>query len=405
MALGGIMNAASVENKPGGILFGVGGGGSGGGYAFGSSPLESLRAGLQQGASKTNAAVGAAQSGVNAVLAGGGQVQSSIAGMNQQAQNVIQQGNKVNQTADLVKGTYDKLSPVAALLGDYGTTMWNEGRGLSDRANGLYGQGDALMSLDPNAGGIVGEFVKYWQSLSPDRYVSQAESDTQASFQNAGAQMMRDMSRRGVNVSSGAYVNLKKQTGIALATALAAAKTKAREYGLDRQAAQLDKMMAAANQMYGVANQTEGEALSAMNAGASAQAQGAGITANQASGYAQVAQLQANAGQLFGSAASIMGNAGQLQISYGNSVQSAYANLASAQQAAANYYLSAVGQEVSAVNGGGGGGGGMRVSSPPDEWSKVSSGRDTSQSGSPWTTTWTNGKAVVTGDAFFNPNK
>lgn len=293
---------------------------------------------LAGGQAAANAGASAAQGGINAILGGKSQIDNSVANMNAQAANVVEQANKVNATANEAKGVFDKLSSTASLLGDYGTTMFGEGSKLSTQAQSLLGQGAALMNLDPNAGGLVGEFVKYWNSLSPDRLVSQAASDTQASFQNAQGQLARDLSRRGVSASSGAYANLQKQASLALATALSAAKTKAREAGLAAQSTQLEKMLTAANQTIAQGAQLENSALNAMGAGASAQSQSASVSEQQASGLSQVAQLQASAAQLFGSAANIYGASGQLNNQFLSNLQSAYANLATTQEQAANYY-------------------------------------------------------------------
>lgn len=341
---------------------------------FGGSPLDSLINGLKQGASKANAAVGAAQSGVNAVLAGGGVINNAVANMNTQAGNVVQQGNEVNQTADEVKQLYSQLGQIAELLGGKSGDLWNIGQALSSDANDIFGQGKALLNMDPNAGGLVGEFIKYWQSLSPDRYVSQAASDAQAAGQNAKAQAMRDLTRRGVSASSGAFGALQKQFATLMATASAAAKTRARQIGLDAQAAQLGKMTEAFNALYDTGNKTQQSALAALGESINANKAAADTIAAQGQGYSQAGSLQQSAGQLFSSAASIFGDAGNLQTNYLSLINNAYGNLSSANIQAADYFRSAVATEVSAVNGGGGGGGGGSVSSAPVEKTKSPSG-------------------------------
>ena len=137
-------------------------------------------------------AVGAAQSGLDAVLAGKGQVNTAVGNMNKQANAAI-------ADADKAKVTYAQLGPIAALLGNYGDNLWGEGVALSEQAKDIFGQAGAMMRMDPDASGLAGEFIKYWQSLSPDRYVSQAASDTQGAYQNANGQAQRDLARRGVS--------------------------------------------------------------------------------------------------------------------------------------------------------------------------------------------------------------
>ena len=331
--------------------------------AFGYNPYQSMVSGLNWGRSSADDAVKTAQSGLNTVLSGGGVIQSAIGNMNNQASNVIGQANLVNRTADDTRSVYDRLTPLADTLKGYGDDLWTKGMSLTEQANDVFGQGGALVRMDPNATGLAGEYIKYWNSLSPDRYVSQAASDTQAAQQNAMDQAQRNLSRMGVSPTSGAYGALQKQYQQTLATALAAAKTKARQVGLDQQAAQLDKMVGAANTLYNMGNQTQSQALAAQGAAADAQKGAGSIISAQGSGYAQVADLQAKAGALFGSAADIFGNAGKLQDTYLNTLNTAYHNLSSAQLAAADYYRQAVATEVAAVNGSSGGssGGGKTV--------------------------------------------
>lgn len=340
-------------------------------YTFGGSPLDSLINGLRASTNAADAGVGAAQSGVNAVLGGGGQINAAIGNMNAQAGNVVQQGNAVNATAQEVKDTYAKLGPIAQLLGGYGTDLWNQGNALAGQAQSVFGQGNALLNMDPNAGGLAGEYLKMFSYLSPDRYVSQAASDVQAAYQNQIGQAERDLSRRGVSATSGAFGALRRQMTSLAATALAAAKTKARQMGIDEQKGWLGNITNAANTLFGVANATQQNALGSQTAAVSAQGQAVDAIAAQGQGYAQAGSLQQSAGQLFASAAGIYGDAGQLQNQYLSLVNQAYGNLSTAQFNKAGAYRDAVATEVSAVNGGGGGGGGggMTVTqAPADDW-------------------------------------
>ena len=338
-------------------------------YTFGVSPLDSLINGLRSSTKAADAGVGAAQSGVNAVLGRGGQIQQAISNMNAQAGNVIGQGNAVNQTAQEVKDTYAKLGPIADFLSQYGIDLNNEWAKLSGQADSLYGQGNALLNMDANAGGLVGEFLKMFNFLSPDRYVAQGASDTQASFQNALGQAERNLSRRGISATSGAFGALQNQFAKQMAVATAAIKTKMRQYGIDQQKEWLGNMANVANTLLGTANQTEANALNAKNAAVSAHGQAANAISAQGQGLAQAGSLQQSAGQLFASAAGIFGDAGQLQTSYLSLVNQAYGNLSKAQFNKSDAYRQAVATEVSAVNGGGGGGGGVRVTqSPEDDW-------------------------------------
>lgn len=281
-------------------------------------------------ANASNSSVSAAQSGVNAVLNGSEQTKEAIANINAQAGKVNQQGAAVNATADQVKAQYDKLDPIAKVLQGYGDDLWNEGVSLSTEAKDVFGQGKALVSLDPSAGGLSAEYIKYWNSLSPDRYVSQATSDVSSSYSNALSQSQRALARRGVSASSGAYGALQKQYSTALATALAAAKTKARQTGLDQQASQLDKMVSAANTLYNMGNATEQNALTAKGQAVTAQGKGADVIATKGEGYAKAGDLQATAGNLFTDAGNLFASAGDLNNKMLSLINSAYGDLSDA---------------------------------------------------------------------------
>lgn len=341
-------------------------------YTFGGSPLDSLINGLRSSTKAADAGVGAAQSGVNAVLGGGGQIQQAISNMNAQAGNVIGQGNAVNQTAQEVKDTYAKLGPIAALLGGYGKDLWNQGSALAVIANSIFGQGNSILNMDPNAGGIAGEYMKMFSYLSPERYVSQAASDVQAAYQNQLGQAERDLSRRGVSSTSGAFGALRRQAMQLAAVASVAAKQRARQIGIDEQKSWLGNITNAANTLFGVANTTQQNALGSQTAAVTAQGQAADAIAAQGQGYAQAGSLQQSAGQLFASAASIYGDVGQLQNQYLSLINQAYGKLSDAQFSKSNAYRNAVATEVSAVNGGGGGGGGVGgvtvTKAPDDDW-------------------------------------
>lgn len=330
--------------------------------AFGGTAISSLENILRQGVNSANAGVGAAQSGVNAILSGGSDIRGAISDIKGQAGLVNQQGDALSKTVGEVKEQYAKIDPIVSTLLGYGTGLWNAGGDLTRRAGGIFDQGNAILALDPSAGGLAGEFVKYWQQLSPDALVSQAASDTQGAFQNAQGQAERNLSRRGVSASSGAYGALQRQFATALATALAAAKTKARQTGLGLQGAQLDKMTAAANALLGTANTTEGTALQAKSLALNAQKGAGDLIATKGQGLAQAGGLQASAGQMFASAGNLFASAGNLQTNYLGLVNNAYGTLSRAHGVSADAALNAAGIEVRANTGGGGGGGGVRVS-------------------------------------------
>ena len=320
-------------NGPATALQRVGGGtGAGGGLA-------TPRALAEAGQGYAKAAVGSASSGVKAVQAEEAQVRSAQSKMREQAQLVNTQGNALNTTAGQIKDYAGKMTPYADQLGGIGDTLLGEGSALWDQSKDIFGQGGALARLDGSAGGLAGEFVRQYNLLSPDRYVSQAASDVQGSYQNAWDQMVRGNARRGVSAGSGAAGALGTQYAAMLATARAAAKTKARQMGIDEQTKMLSTMTGAANTLYNMGNDTAQSALAAQKAGADAKKGAADVLGGAADALGKAGSLQSAAGQLFANAADIFGNAARIGIDYANTVRTAYDSLSGAQQAAADYYL------------------------------------------------------------------
>ncbi len=360
--------------------------------SFGGNAISSLQNILNGVVSRGDAGVGAAQSGVSAVLSGGNDIRKTVDSILGQAGRVNAQGDALNGTASEVKEAYGQLDPVISSLLGYGGDLWSEGASLSSEAKDVFGQGKALVSLDPSAGGLAGEYIKYWNALSPDRYVSQAASDTQGAYDNALGQSERGLSRRGVSASSGAYGALQRQFATSLATALAAAKTKARQTGLDQQADQLDKMVSAANTLYNMGNATEQNALQAKSLATNAQGKAGDLIATKGQGLATAGNLQATAGQMFATAGNLFSSAGGLQTNYLGLINSAYGNLASAYGSAANAALGAANAELRAnlsVSGGGSSGGTTQsaetgTTQPTGAFVNLNHGKASQKYGSDW---------------------
>lgn len=363
MALGGILNAMSVENKPGGIVWNAQQGGAGSLGGIGTS----LRQDLASGEARMNSAVGAAQSGLNAILGMGAQIKNDTNAMRGQAGLVNQQAGKLNGVGDSLISNADALRPLADKLGGYGDDLWGQGQAMWDQSKDAFGQAGALVSMNPNATGLAGEFLRMYGLLSPDRYVSQAASDVQGAYNNAWAQLGRAASRAGSSVGSGNRSALEAQRARSLATALAAAKTKARQTGIDQQAGFLGTMTDAATKFYNMGKDSASTALAAQTAGADAQKAAAGVLGEIGNQYKGAAGVFGDAGQLYANAANIFGDAAGVDLSYGKLTQSGYAGLADAYKAAADYYLGAARVGVSADRGGGGGG--VQITqAPEDDW-------------------------------------
>ena len=334
----------------------------GDGASGGTSGPATPRALAERGQGYVDAAIGSARGGLDAVLGAGAQVGSDTSKMRDQARLVNAQGDALNATAGEIKDYAGRMTPYADQLGEIGDTLLGEGSALWDQSRDIFGQGGALVRLDGSAGGLAGEFVKQYNLLSPDRYVSQAASDVQGSYQNAWDQRVRGNARRGVSAGSGAAGALGTQYAAMLATARAAAKTKARQAGIDEQTKMLSTMTGAANTLYNMGNETAQGALAAQKAGADAKKGAADVLGGAADALGKAGSLQSAAGQLFANAAGIFGDAAKIGIGYADSVRAAYDSLSGAQQFAANYYLKNAGLAM-----GRGDGGGTNVTTAPKD--------------------------------------
>ena len=327
----------------------------------------SLREDAASGLGHVNAAINAASAGAGAASGAASAMRGDAASMRGQARLVNTEAGKIGMEADALKALVPQLDPYKAKLTNYGDELSALATSLQTRADDVFGQAGALTNLDPNATGLAGEYMKHYNLLSPDRYVSQGASDAQAAIQNQTGQMERDLARRGVSASSGAFASLRQQAAQKAAQLVAATKTLMRQKGLDAQAAFLDKMTGAAKTFFDMGNETESRALAAKGAAGDMAKGAAGIVTAQGDMMKDVGAMRAQVADLYAKGASIFGSAGELEGGAGNLTLNGYKALADAQNAAANYY----GKVMSIASGGGGGGGGGGVSIAPaedDDW-------------------------------------
>lgn len=325
--------------------------------AFGTNPNNSLENALRTGAAGVQSGVNAAQNGVNVVLNGGAQVRADTAGMRDQARLVNTQAGRVNDTADALAALAGMLAPDADALRGYGDTLWKQGNSMFEQSRDQFGQAGALASLDPNATGLAGEFIKQYGYMSPDKYVSRATSDTQSAFDNALAQQSRELARRGVGVGSGAAQALRQQLSRAKAVALAAMKTNARQQGIDEQTKMLSTMTGAAKTFFDMGKDSAQTALDAQKTGAGLREAAAGVTAKQGDILQNAGAMREAVGNLFAKTAGILGDAAAAEMNWMKLADSAWQGVADAWKSAAEYYNRAASTEVSANTAGGGGGG------------------------------------------------
>lgn len=239
------------------------------------------------------------------------------------AGGMTQDINAVRKSAANVESTASQISPIAAILGGYGDDIWNQANGQVNTGNQILGVGSSMLSLDPSVGGIAGEYAKLYNALAGDKAASRAAADVQSSYSNAYGQLVRDLSRRGVSSSSGNALALRQQFDQALATALAGAKTLARNGAIKDQASMLGSITNAANALIGSGNQTisvgqagQANAITAKNSAVNAIQQ-------QGALQAQAGNLHASAGNLGAAQASAYTNAGKLYEESANIVNSA----------------------------------------------------------------------------------
>lgn len=242
----------------------------------------------------------------NTVNASIGQMGDQADLMNQVAGQIGQQAGNVSDWAQKVGQTAGSLTPYAQSLQEYAQKVFGQGQTLVD-------QGNAILGTWGNFAPLVEQYTSALKSLNPNDRVSMAAHDVQASYQNAQGQKQRALSRMGVDPSSGAYQAQKAQWDQALATALAGAKTRARNQGLTEQITQLAQGLGVGSSLA-----QAGAGIGTQGAGVMGQAgdllgQAANVITSQGNLYGTAGQLDQAAGQLMGTQADVYQGSGQLQ--------------------------------------------------------------------------------------------
>ena len=211
------------------------------------------------------------------------------------------------------------------------TTFAGMAGAAQEQASPWLAQGQGILGLDANAGGMAGEWAKNYNALSPDSLVSFTASEAQRSIENTRGQMARTLSRSGVSMSSPAYMAALGEAKKYEQALLSGVKTRARMLGLKEQGGALAQGMQMAMGATGMGNQIMGRALAAQQA-SSAATGAAAATEGQAGGmFERAGGLEAQAGGLNNQSA-------QVTIGAQNALGGAYNTLANAQQVAADYY-------------------------------------------------------------------
>ena len=246
-----------------------------------------------------------AQGQISKVNKFAGEAADSARGIGNAITNVNRTAGEVKGQAALINQSANALSPFINTLGQQGNQIYQQGLDLYQQANPYLAAGRDILNLNTNAGGLTGAYLDALLAVDPDRYVSMAAGDVQASWANAQGQMQREMSRMGVDAGSGKYMAQMQMFSQGLAAALAGAKTRARQVGINEKLSAMQGAM-------GVGQQLGATGASMAGAGIQAQAQGAGVTGQAGSLQATQGQLQAQAGGVMAQAGSLEAQAGQL---------------------------------------------------------------------------------------------
>lgn len=198
--------------------------------------------------------------------------------------------------------------------------------------------GAAILSGDTSGGGMAADYINSVRmagdaalNITPDRYVSMAASDVQGAYDNSYQQMLRNMGRTGVSAGSGASMALQRQYAQSLATALAAAKTKAGQTGINEQLTALTNRAS----MFKDALAT---GTSLQQQGAENVAQAAGIIQKQGDMFSDAGSLGVAQTNAYANIGGVEVNLGQLELQSNSAVQSALDSVANAQQEMAKFY-------------------------------------------------------------------
>lgn len=169
-----------------------------------------------------------------------------------------------NNVSNILNGARNNYNELNILSKD----VQNIANDMSPGINTVDAQGDNILDIASQIFGmqdgdtLAGQYVNALKAIDPDKYVSMAASDVQSSFSNAEGQMQRAMARQGMS-GSGRSASLQKNWGIAMASALAGAKTKARQQGISEK---LQAMSSAMEMASGLQKQGTEEKLSAIEA-------------------------------------------------------------------------------------------------------------------------------------------
>jgi len=229
---------------------------------------------------------------------------------------------KIRSYGNEVAGVAGQLPGYATQISDLSKDLSASGQQLTDSGNSMMNVGNDLIGMNRNSNvAAVREALSIYDKYNPEDLVSFAAQDAYNSFNTGKESLNRDLTRSGINVGSGRYAALKQQYDIALNTAVAAAKTRARMSGLDAQTSAYQNLIA--NNALSFTNQAKDLLLAGSN-----------VASNAIGGYAQAASIMKDSASLFGSAASLEETATNIDLGYAGKEVAQYNAIAAAMQAA-----------------------------------------------------------------------
>ena len=275
--------------------------------------LQTVSGDLNLAAAQSNADMNAARSAGAALTETAGQ----LGGF---ADNVMQTAGEVGETADIFR--------------QFAASM--ERDAVFARANALpwLNAGNDLLSMDPNAGGMAGEFARLYNQMSPDAMAAGAATSTRKAADVAQKDLLMSLARRGISAGSGAVAAALGKIKEREEASVAAMMTAARKTGLSLQADALKSGFAMALEASGMGKAFSDEAINATMAASDAQGKATAALASKGSLEAQAANIIATQGNMYAAS-------GNLAMGIASNVNDAATGRASARTAAANTQVNA----------------------------------------------------------------
>ena len=233
---------------------------------------------------------------------------------------------KIRGYGDQMTGFAGEMRPLADDIRALGGEIGDIGRGINTTGSGLLELGNDVLNMNRDSSSpLVQALLGLYDAYSPGRLASLAGQDVANQYSVAQGQQNRQLSRQGVNPSSGRYVSLNQLANDAMATAKAAAMTRASIQGLDKQAAFLTDGIAGLGKLL-------------VSQGVSTQAQGAATLGNAIGADQSAAGILSSVASIFGSAAGLEQTAANMDLGFAKDVMGQQNAMANLDKATADYY-------------------------------------------------------------------